>query len=373
MTEKTQGFPENQAEYMKKFLLLIVVYIIFSGSLTSDDKSWFKSFTGNIGGSPVTMHLIKYGESIQGYYYYNKYSIPLNVLGTEKGDSLSLIAYMNSGNTERFRGRVAGESYSGIWELDTTKTEPFMLKDNNAISEKFEYVYGTKKLFDKMETSPVATYTEGCIWPVDDYENSEFLRKQILKAKNFPPGLNSIGSRMLESKNAFMKEYFEQYEKTDTAEAGDMSWSYTMEVQDIMTLAYIDKNIAVLSRFWYSFSGGAHGNYGTGFYCYDLKDQEEIKLEDVLIPGGILKLPELLDKNYRKQNDVDPKQTLSEAGLFMDTIKANDNFMITPGALIFNYVPYEIGPYAAGQIVIYIPIGEIESYLKAEIKKLLKL
>jgi soluble P-type ATPase len=83
-------------------------------------------------------------------------------------------------------------------------------------------------------------------------------------------------------------------------------------------------------------------------------------------------LPVLLEKNYREQNDVDPKQTLSEAGLFIDTIRANENFMITPGALIFHYVPYEIGPYAAGEIVIYIPFGEIEFYLKPEMKKLLR-
>ncbi len=359
---------------MKKFLLLTAFFILLSSSLIGGDKSWFKSLSGNIGGSPVTMNILKYGDEIKGYYYYNKYSVLINVLGTLKGDSLSIVAYLNSYDTESFKGILKNGTYSGKWELDTTKTETFLLKDNSAISDMFEYVYvyGTKKLFERMETSPTATYTEGSIWPVDDNENSLFLRKQILKEKNFPLSLNSIGGRMLENKNSYMKSFFEMNSGVKEEEAGDMGWSYSMEDQDILTLAYIDKKIAILSRFSYNYSGGAHGNYGTGFVCFDIKDQKVIILEDILNKQGLSKLSALLEKNYRKQNEIDAKQSLSEAGLFEDTIRANNNFIITPGAIVFSYVPYEIAPYAAGEVMIYIPFEEIEEYIKPEFKKLLK-
>jgi hypothetical protein len=371
---KRKLYPVNSNENMKKFLLLTAIFILLSSSLFGGDKSWFKSFRGTVGSASVTMNILMYQNEIKGYYYYDKYSVPMNVLGSLKGDSLSLIAYLNSYETESFKGVFKGGNYSGEWSLDTSKKTDFLLKENNTISRRFEYVYvyGKEELFKNMEYPPSATYTEGSIWPSEDFEHSDFIRKQILKEKNYPLSLGAIGSRMLESKKKYMADFFEMNKGVKEEEAKDMGWSYTMEDQDILTFAYMNENIGVLSRFYYAYTGGAHGNYGTGFTCLDLKDESVIKLADILNSPGIKKLPELLEKNYRKQNEIDPKQTLSEAGLFEDSIKANDNFIITPGALVFCYSPYEIAPYAAGEVMIYIPIEEIEEFIKPEFKKLLQ-
>lgn len=367
------AFSENKTNRMKRLFCIIFLALFLLSQSYSGDKSWFKSFKGTIGGSPVTMNILNYDGEIRGFYYYDKYSVPMNVMGSLKNDSLSLVAYLNSYDSENFKGILKNGNYTGEWSADTNKTAAFQLKDNTSVSDQFEYVfvYGKKELFEGMKYPPTATYTEGSIWPGDEYEHSSFLRKEILKDKRFPQNLQAIGGRMLENKKAFIKDFLESNKDLTRDEAKD-SWSFSREEQDILTIAYMDKNILVLSRMSYSYTGGAHGNYGTGYICLDLNGQSVIKLNDVLTSQGISKLPGLLEKNYRIQNNVDPKQSLQEAGLFEDTIKANENFLITPGALIFNYTPYEIAPYAAGEVMIYIPLNELEAYLKPEIKKILK-
>lgn len=358
---------------MKRLIHIILLGFILLSQSFAGDKSWFRSFKGNIGGSPVTMNILRYDNDIRGYYYYDKYSVLMTVLGSLKEDSLTLVAYLNSYDSENFKGVLKDGNYSGLWSADTNKEAAFQLRDNTVISGQFEYVfvYGKKDLFSGMEYPPSATYTEGSIWPNDDFEYASFLRKRILDEKKFPLSLQAIGGRMLDNKNKFIKDFLEQNKGLTKDEAINNGWSYSLEDQDILTIAYMDKNIIILSRMYYSFTGGAHGNYGTEYICLDLKSQNILKLEDILTKQGISKLSGLLEKNYRLQNKVETKQSLSEAGLFEDTIKANDNFIITPGALIFNYVPYEIAPYAAGEVMIYIPIGELEEYLKPEVKSII--
>jgi hypothetical protein len=78
------------------------------------------------------------------------------------------------------------------------------------------------------------------------------------------------------------------------------------------------------------------------------------------------KLPKLLEKYYKEERGIPQEQSLMEAGLFVDTIPLNDNFMITPGNFMFSYVPYEISSYAEGEISITVPYSEISAFVKPE-------
>ena len=58
--------------------------------------------------------------------------------------------------------------------------------------------------------------------------------------------------------------------------------------------------------------------------------------------------------------------SLMEAGLFEDEIVIADDqdFYIIPGALVLQFDPYEIGPYAMGEITAEIPFEKIADILK---------
>jgi len=146
---------------------------------------------------------------------------------------------------------------------------------------------------------------------------------------------------------------------------------YSFTDEDNLVISYFDDKLFIISRMYYLYAGGAHGDYGTGFTVYDLVNKKKLEISDILLSEGIKKLPSVLEKNFRKQYAVDDKMSLQDYGLFVDTIPVNDNFTFTPGGMAFNYVPYEISSYAQGEIMIYIPLEEIEKYLVPDIKKLL--
>ena len=79
----------------------------------------------------------------------------------------------------------------------------------------------------------------------------------------------------------------------------------------------------------------------------------------------------LLEKYFRSQYGLKPTDSLAEGGLFENHIEPNDNFYLTGKGIGFTYMPYEIGPYAMGEINIFIPFREVEKYLKPGIKELM--
>lgn len=359
---------------MRRLTIFLLLGLLFLANTYSFEKSWFKRYKGSVGNLPATMNIVKYGTEIMGYYYYNKYMQPLRVIGNSHGDSLDLIAYANSYQTENFTGILKKGNYSGDWTMDGKADLKFKFTEDTDLSESFEfvYVYGKKNLIEGIEYPPSVTYTEGVIWPADDYKNSEFLKRSILAEKKIAGNLKSIGDVMLSNKKNFIDNYFRDNKDVTKEEMLQFGQSYSLEEQDLMTIVYLDDNIAVLSDFSYGYTGGAHGNYATGYSTFSLRDKKKIHFDELFTKQGLDEMPKLLEKNFRKQNDVKEGQTLIDAGLFSDTIQLTENFALTPGGIMFSYTPYEIAPYSAGEVAIYITLDELEPYIKPEIKKLLK-
>ncbi|MBZ0202504.1 MAG: RsiV family protein [Ignavibacteria bacterium] len=358
---------------MKKLPFLLIIVTIFNVSF-SGDKYWFKSLSGTIDSYPVILNVVKAGDDLRGYYYYEKNKKPMVVYGTFKGDSLVLSAYFTYEDSEIFSGIFSGGSYTGTWRgKDGSKNSEFRLKEQK-ISSDFEYVYveGSERLFKDIE-SPNAHYSDGIVWPTDKYSNSLFLRNAILKQKNLKSGLTAIGDIMLAEKKKYMKDFFEYNKdvKRDDV-SGDGGWSYSLDQVDIIMPVYFDGDLFVISSYDYSYTGGAHGNYGTFYTNLDLKRKKILSLDDVLTKKGIDKMPELLEKYYKLERNIPSGTSLMESGLFVDTIRTNDNFLISPGNIMFNYIPYEIASYADGEVTIFVPYEEFSGYVKPEVKELFR-
>ena len=90
----------------------------------------------------------------------------------------------------------------------------------------------------------------------------------------------------------------------------------------------------------------------------------------MLNQAGIKNLQSLLETQFRKDRNLKSNEPLTEGGLFENKIEPNDNFFLTSKGIGFNYMPYEIGPYALGEIDIFIPFSQLTSYLQPAIKKL---
>ena len=99
-----------------------------------------------------------------------------------------------------------------------------------------------------------------------------------------------------------------------------------------------------------SYSGGAHGNFGFDYLVLDLTTGDPVELENQVVKGFEKHWVELGAAALREQAGVGPKAPLSDAGLFEDKLELNENWYLMPGGIGYSYDPYEIGPYAAGQI-----------------------
>lgn len=363
---------------MKTIIVTVLSIITFSFNIFSsggNDISWYKYMEGFIGKYPVIMHMHKSDKSIRGYYYYEKFRQPIGFFGDVIGDSVMLITSSNNSG-ESFRGILKKNSYKGEWKNGENSSFDFNFEEDAAASSMFEYVYvhGAKQVFKGWDKSPQGEYTETCFWPSGKYSSVNFIRESICLEKKFPGGSKAIGEHMLNSKNKFLEGYIAENRDLDKAEIekSDNSYMYSVTDEDNMIISYYDDNLFVISRMYYSYTGGAHGNYGTGFTVYDLVNKKKLSVPDILTGDGIKTMPAILEKNFRKQYVVDEKMSLQDYGLFVDTIPVNDNFTFTPGGMSFNYVPYEISPYAGGEIMIYVPIEDIEKFLQPEAKKLIR-
>lgn len=111
-----------------------------------------------------------------------------------------------------------------------------------------------------------------------------------------------------------------------------------------------DDTLLTVATTDYVYSGGAHGNYGIFYQSFDRRSGEMLRLD-----MAALSVPErrrlalALKVAALDMFGKSPDEEL-EGELFVKTIPLTDNVGRVPGGWLFGYVPYEIGPYSAGQI-----------------------
>lgn len=147
---------------------------------------------------------------------------------------------------------------------------------------------------------------------------------------------------------------------------------YTKDLSNRVLIAYQSPKLLTLAFSNYTYTGGAHGNYGTTYTSIDLTNSKKLKLQDILNIQGQKVLGSLLEKHFRITHDLSLADSLQRGGLFENTIKPNNNFYVTSKGLGFNYTPYEIGPYVMGEINIFIPQNELDKYLQPAFKELIR-
>lgn len=144
-----------------------------------------------------------------------------------------------------------------------------------------------------------------------------------------------------------------------------------------MSLWYLDQGITidetyhdfvVLSTGQDVYAGGAHGSV---YLTYDLIDRESgkaLKLKDIV--ADLKGFTKIAEKYFRKTNEIDPSQSLEDAGYwFEDGFYCSENFYFEGEKMVFIYNQYEVAPYVMGMPGIEIPLKEIKSYLRISLLK----
>lgn len=113
-----------------------------------------------------------------------------------------------------------------------------------------------------------------------------------------------------------------------------------------------------------SYTGGAHGVYYILFHNYDIKQNREISLSDIISEGKISELTTISEKIFRMQEEIDETHSLTD-GYFFDqgVFSLPDNFILQKDGILFLYNIYEIKPYVSGYTRLLIPYNSIQDLL----------
>lgn len=176
------------------------------------------------------------------------------------------------------------------------------------------------------------------------------------------PIISGMDDTLLEHKiNHFLNEKFtpvpDWFKIKDCDSTRGLAYDITFDVP------FNSINFLSIIQQYYWFSGGAHGNYGYIGFNIDLQNGNIYNLSDVIKSDGFDKLTEIAEYKIKEIYNTD---NLKDAGLFDDhlTITKEQNYFITDTALVLQFNPYEIAPYAYGDIEVEIPFDQISDIIK---------
>ncbi len=115
----------------------------------------------------------------------------------------------------------------------------------------------------------------------------------------------------------------------------------------------------------YSYTGGAHPNYGNCPFSYDFKNARVLTLDNIFKSGSEQELSKILAANLASQFNVAPDH-LTDAGLFTNDIPVSPIVYLRNGNVMFHYNPYDIAPYSYGMIDVEVYFYQIKDLLTPE-------
>ncbi len=341
---------------------------------------------GTVGAYPVVMDLafrpsVDEDYAYYGYhgsYYYRSREDLIDLYGSvdSTGNLVMSEVSLSDNNSPFFQGvfdAVRG-AYKGTWtSADGKKQLPFELREDytDAIRFNIQKFQQASKLFPNQNGSPAATISMIWLDPAagTDAAAAEFLRSAILRGM-VGDSLAALYPSPEKAFEAVSREYFRSY-REDMDDVGpdevgpEGGIMFTYENNSSVEVLYNRNDLLTLGFYSYYFSGGAHGNYSTFLTSYDLQSRKELTLDDVFLPGYESKIQPKLERAVRSRFGLGAKESLGSV-LFDNSIAPTENFGLTGKGVIFNYPPYEIAAYAAGEIRLFVPFSEIRDALQPD-------
>lgn len=153
----------------------------------------------------------------------------------------------------------------------------------------------------------------------------------------------------IKSYNEFKKDFSESPAIYEINASSQISY----DSEDILSIAYES----------YSYWGGAHGYGSTTYYNFDKKTAQILHPENLFKSVSDFKI--VAERAFRAQQNISEESTINSSGYFFkdDEFTLPQNIGFKPNELILIYNPYEVAPYAEGQITISIPLKNIKKNL----------
>ncbi len=329
------------------------------------------TINGNI---PLTMNIFIHKNSVNGSMYYDKSDEYIFLNGTiDKYGQMNLTGTLNNGKqTDIFKGHYNNKVYSGQWSSPSgSKTMVFNLKrtnDNWLLLDSFRIIIKDSVLFHTKDwitytDSEVAIYPKLFPIPSAGRKIKQKINEILFNnAKDIAGYRDTMKQRLINWRN-FLK---------DTIEIN--SPFPFISQYSINALVIYQKNLLLSFEIAFSsYSGGAHGSEGNGYYNFDLYTGNEIKIQQIFSAPMDTIRKHIIIPGLRKYCKNIYNQTLEQSVFNADSIGWPDEFYFTDTGIGFLYQEYSIAPYYLGTPNFEVSYKKLKPYLSNFILKRLGL
>ncbi|MCW3126185.1 MAG: hypothetical protein JWO03_1843 [Bacteroidetes bacterium] len=165
-----------------------------------------------------------------------------------------------------------------------------------------------------------------------------------------------------ENYEVVMQQYLNGYEKMLKAMPNYITpWEYKRSITvDKQTPGYVSFHLHV-----YDLSGDGNPEVKDAYFHYDVKNNEEFRLDDLLVSGGETKLATIAEHVFRKEFKLREGVSLDSSGFFFDNgqFSLPVNYTFAQDGIRFHYNGYEIPSHEAAYDLT-VPYSEIKELAK---------
>jgi Protein of unknown function (DUF3298)/Deacetylase PdaC len=357
---------------MKK-ILSVSLFLMNGCLLFAQKEQLYKVYSGEAGNMDATMLLCRSGKSYGGYIWFDKTQWPMPIYGGSRVDATDSIIL--AAGTEPFTLNLTGifnnETFRGISSLQLNespaKAGPLQLqinKDKHFTAFSYFSAEDSAKLLPKIKNESTADYIISTIWPDGSSTLDNAIKMQIRKMLKMPATAAAPATWISSQVKKSATSWKANNSKLSPKDAADMGLSLSEQEETRIMVMYENEKYITLANYNFSYTGGAHGNYGTELVVLNKQYGKQMRVDDVLTAQGIKLLPAILDRVARLQFGIRNNLPLDQNNFLVKTISPSKNFYITSTGIGFLYAPYELKSFADGDINLLIPFTALKAYLQ---------
>ena len=339
-----------------------------TGKMPNSKDFAYLHFSGTIGTESIRMNLLQdldYDENpwFNGYYHHEDAQEPIGISSSmdSTGQGLLILTEFSVADEPfgSFTGKLEKGVYTGDYTSPSGKKSPFKLSlgfpegTQEFAAMRLEKTEAADK---ERKDSPKGHFSYEFFIPKENWLKDAFLQEMV--GDSLAQVYKTPQKAFEAEQQQFFKDYHEEIAGLLEAEEDNMYMNYDND--KTMEILFNQDNLLSIAVMDYSYAGGAHGNYGSACASFDLVKKKKISLEDLFKPGYETALTVALTEAAKKKFKT---KDLNEV-LFVEKVEPNGNFFLTGKGICFNYVPYEIGSYAAGELKIFVPFGELKAVMR---------
>lgn len=350
---------------MKDIKLTSLLFGIFVSlyALPTLAQETYHHFAGNIeNGGKIYANLLIADSSVAGYLEApDLFEKPLYCSGTLNEGNLEIATDADSPIIYKgkydYAGSIMGELHENraIYnvQMDESCNEgcmPFKVHSIHSV-----------KLLGSASGSPVAVFNATLLeaFSTEGSHLNKLIQKRFFKISEPIPSKAVLPA----AENVFFNQYVQRNASLNTAENySRLNW----EQSRIMRIVYNRNQRVSLAMHDYAYTGGSYGLKITRFLVYDMINEREIRLNDLITTDGLPKLHQLIGLNLKQDFGVPKDEPLNNHGFYSADIEVSENFYLIENGLVFHYNPYEIAS-DKGETDVLVTWEQLKGILKKEV------